>query len=251
MSKQFIIERRKKIANIIQKEGKIGVNEAASFFNVSSETIRKDLAALEKEGLLIKGHGGAIIANKAFDFSIDYRLLENDDLKRKIAYELMNYLPEQSTIFLGSGTTQMKVAELLKDKSGYTIITTNLLVASILSESNNTIMFAGGRIDAHNKSTNGYWTSYILEQINIDFAILGTSGVKGAKGPCTYSYDDLEITKTVLKQAQNKIVIADASKFETTGLFQYARWEEIDLLITNKSNYLEQIKEFVKVVEID
>ena len=248
MKRELTIERRNRLANKIISNGKISVVEAAKEYNVSTETIRKDLIYLEKKGIIIKGHGGAIVASKAFDHPVSTRINENNELKFQIAVKVVEMLSENSTIYLGAGSTQIQIADLIRHMSGFTVVTTSVPVTSILLESDNTIMFVGGKVEKHNKATIGYWAVNALSTMHFDCAILGTSGIKNMKGPSTYSYEEMEVEKEVFKHSNQKIVVCDSSKFETTGIFQFAKWEDIDVMVTNKGTNVGDLETFVEIV---
>ena len=120
MDKCFTEERRVKLLQMIKETGSIRIKEMAKFFNVTTETIRKDFLSLDDKGLIEKTHGGAIAIRGLPETPISRRFTENLDEKTKIAQKAQEYIFNNSTIIIDSGSTLLRFSELLpNDKSWF------------------------------------------------------------------------------------------------------------------------------------
>jgi len=229
--------RRNKIAQLIASRENFKVGELAKIFNVSTETIRKDLIFLDSQGIVKKSHGGAIIneANlkSAVEKPLSIKELENKEYKKRIAMHALSLIPANASFFIDSGTTNYFLAELLAHEKGMNIFTNSIPVVNILAESNNNIYILGGKLKEQSHCIVGNWTLQLLENIQPDIAFLGSDAFKNSLGPCTASFDESGIKSKIVEKSEKAIVLADSSKFNNSGLFTFCEWNKIDLLITD------------------
>ncbi|MBN2850388.1 MAG: DeoR/GlpR transcriptional regulator [Erysipelotrichaceae bacterium] len=227
------LNRRKGMANRIIQDGKATVKELAEIFGVSTETIRKDLDYLQQKGLLIKGHGEALLSGPYSEQPIGVKMSERTIQKRKIAKEALAYIPEKCKLFLDPGSTALELARLLWQKEELTIFTNSIAAASILLPSQHEIILLGGRVQRSSESLVGRFAVDQLMDLHFDLAIMGTDGFKGQRGPTTFSYEESLVKKEVLRRSNTKIQIFDESKFDVTGTYTYGKFDDFDVLITN------------------
>ena len=254
MSKLLTISRRNELLSIIQENSSANVSDLAKLFKVSTETIRKDLVYLESNGLVIRGHGGAIIPEGHYDLPIKLKLLTHSEPKKAIARKTAELIPDKSSIYIGPGSTETMIAKQLINRPNIKIFTNSIMIAQLYcdrgTENRNFLLF-GGTIEAISMSTVGSLTLDSIDSMFFDYAILGTSGFEKMEGPSTFSYGELAIAKKVLQKSRKTIIIGDSSKFEKTSLFMYARWEDVDLLVTNNDPDLQPLMDKIsKKVEI-
>ena len=244
-------ERRNQLAEQLLSKGSLNVKELSKFYQVSTETIRKDLIYLEKEGIAKRSYGGAIPAVRPVtEKPVVEKNERNSSSKNEIALEALKLMPKNSGIILDGGTTNFALAQLLKKESGYTIFTNSVPSLSILSESNNNVFALGGMVRSSSLAIVGDWANQQLLSIQVDVAFIGTDGFKGFSGPTTIVYDETAIKKNILQVAKKSIVLADESKFEETSCFQFANWDDIDTLITNQSAPAEALEEIRHETEV-
>ena len=233
MSKLSAAERQAQIIELLSNNGTMKVMELANYFQVSRETIRRDLIVLNEAGSVKKWFGGAI---PMYDFEtkpIDTRIKEREDSKSKICKKAFELLQNKSVLYLDTGSTILYLAKLLKGSSGHTIISNSIPVINELIGSENQLIITGGSINQQVMSAMGSQTISFLECIKIDAAILGSSGFARHKGPTSNTFDDCQIKKTVIQNAETNIVLADSSKSTYSSLTQYANWRDIDYFITD------------------
>lgn len=232
--------RREEITKMVLSEGEVKVKELAGFFQVSMETIRKDLSYLDESGLILKTHGGAKAINDYYQLPVDVKLQDHVEEKRWIARKAVDLIEDNSVVFLDAGSTTIQVARMLRIKKGLTIVTNSIVVANIALESNHNVICTGGVAQRRGKCLVGYYAVNVIDSIHIDTMITGTDGFMGMNGPTTFSLEEVEIRKHLLSNADCKILICDASKFTRTSTYQFARFDEYDYFITNESNQVDR-----------
>ncbi|WP_346686927.1 DeoR/GlpR family DNA-binding transcription regulator [Megamonas hypermegale] len=237
MTKLITAERRNKIAELIISNGSIKVGELAKTFDVSTETIRKDLIFLDKKGIIKKSHGGALSSLEIIEKPLEDRNMENYEAKLAIATEALSFIKDNSVIFIDAGSTTLCLAKLLYLKKGLTIITNSLSALNVLANSKNTVHMSGGQLNTTTMALEGFGASNFLNKIKVDIAFLGSSGFKEHNGPTSIDFSDAEIKRIMIKNAKQTIVLADSKKAYSTAMVEYASWKSIDYLITdNKIN---------------
>ncbi len=225
--------RRDKIAELLVENGSIKVGEMASMFDVTTETIRKDIIYLNSIGVAKKKHGGAF---SSFEFSVQpmqNRENVNSHIKSQIAKATITYLPEGSILYLDSGSTVLSIAKALTLKGGYTVITSSISAANVLCNTNNTVHITGGQLNSDTMSLMGYGATNFLAHVKFDFAILGTSGFQQHNGPSSNSFSDAEIKRIAVSNSRKTIVVAESEKAKSSAMVEYASWKNIDYFVTD------------------
>lgn len=226
-------ERRSEIVDILLQEGSIRVADMAKTFGVTTETIRKDLAYLEKENILQKSHGGAVISGETLVHHIAPRSAENTEAKKKIAVKAVEQICPKDVVLLDSGSTTALIARQLLSMNGLTVITNSLLAANILAESDHNIHIVGGKMYGNTLSLCGLWAQQALESIRPDIAFIGSNGFAGFHGPTSERFEEAQFKQMVTRICSKTVVVADSSKFVSKGVLSFADWKDINLLITD------------------
>ncbi|MCD7886828.1 MAG: DeoR/GlpR family DNA-binding transcription regulator [Clostridiales bacterium] len=250
MAKLSASERQAQIVELLSNNGTMKIMELANHFQVSRETIRRDLIVLNEAGAVKKWFGGAI---PMYDFEtkpIDTRIKEREDSKSKICEKAFELLRDRSVLYLDTGSTTLYLAKLLKGTSGHTIISNSIPVINELIGSNNQLIITGGSVNQQVMSAMGSQTISFLECIKIDTAVLGSSGFARHKGPTSNTFDDCQIKKTVIQNAETNIVLADSRKATYSSLTQYANWRDIDYLITDSELSDEAKQQLEKLTDV-
>ncbi|MDR1509393.1 MAG: DeoR/GlpR family DNA-binding transcription regulator [Synergistaceae bacterium] len=237
------VERRLKLKNILLTSGSVNSADASMMFSVSTETIRKDLLFLEKQGFAKKNHGGAIASTDYIETPFDLRNDKNVDLKIKVAKKALEYVPEKGVILLDAGSTILMLAKELLSRENLTIITNSMSVCNMLLPSSNNVYITGGLVKNVTMSLVGLWANSCLSSINIDIAFLGTSGFMNFTGPSSESFQEAEIKKKILERSNVSIVLTDSSKCKLNALAQFALWNEINYLIMDNPPELDRIEQ--------
>lgn len=239
MMEEFNIEeRRKKILELLHQEGKVKVIELSKLFAISEVTIRGDLDALEKEGLLERVHGGATNQYRTYyNMQFHDRMVTNEEEKRKVAIEAASMINDGDTIILGSGTTPLCVLRELKDKKNIIIITNSLSVAQEAGHNKNIkfVVLLGGNINSEYQFTSGDDAISQLSMYKADKLILSSDGVNAEYGVTTYHHLEAELNRQMIARVGKTIVVADYTKVGRTSFAHIVGAEKIDCLITNEN----------------
>ncbi|AST57722.1 DeoR family transcriptional regulator [Thermoanaerobacterium thermosaccharolyticum] len=240
MEKLLAVDRQQKIVELLNSNGSMKVQDLAKLFQVSKETIRRDLAYLSEKGLVKKSHGGALSNNYELNtVSLESRIGKNMDLKMQLCKKALEYIPPNGVIYLDTGSTIHCLAELLSQMSGYTIVTASLNVANTLVKSNNRILLTGGQLNPTTMAIDGLQTIDFISKIKVDTAFLGTNGFEQHNGPAGTDFSDVQAKQTIVRNSRTNIVISESRKASYSALLQYADWRDIDYFITDSDLPLE------------
>ncbi len=241
--------RRNEITKLVLSKGKVRVDELIKLMNVTAETIRSDLNFLEAKGVLYRTHGGATSRNVKVDIPMDIRLKEQMELKRQICYCAINYVNDDDIIFIDPSSTAFPLGRLLCLKKNLTIVTNSMELVPVLAESDHKIIILGGTYSKRGKRTFGGYSLEMLDSLYFDLSFIGMDGCKDIDGPATTSEEETYINKIVLRRSKKNIIISDSSKFENHANFQFAKFSDFDLLITNKISEDEKRRIGIEVIE--
>lgn len=227
--------RRAKIAEMVEARGEASVDEIAAMFDASHETIRRDLAALEETGALLKVHGGAKRAPRAEEGPFDERMARNRAGKQIIAEKLARWMAPDQTVFVDTGSTTLIAAEALRSVRGLRLLTNSLRIASrVVSGSGEAEVFLlGGRLDRDNGETVGPTTIEEIGRFNADVAVITIGALHAAEGASDFSFDEAQVARAMIARAKKTALVADGSKFDQSAPFRVCALEEVDLLITD------------------
>lgn len=230
------VERRNKILAILQEEQKVIVSDLSKKFNVTEETIRRDLEKLESEGFAKKTYGGAIL-NENFNMDVPYtvRKMTNVDKKAILADIVAGIVEDGDSIMLDSSSTAVFIAKRLKHKKNLTIITNSIEMVLQLSDVDGwKIICAGGSLRQKNLSLVGHVTENIIAEYHVDKAIVSCKGIDLEKGFTDSNEADAYVKKAMLSSAYKRIVVADSTKFGKVAFTKFCDFSEVDMLISNE-----------------
>ncbi len=242
-------ERRSLIQDYIQRKQEVGLNELKELVpDVSEMTLRRDIKALEKEGAIIRIHGGAKSINSINMLVEDVfskRSGANNDKKQEIGDKAAEYVVAENSIYLDSGSTTMALAQRIPDKR-VLISTSGLNIAlELLRLQNSTINIIGGEFDKNSISMAGPQAVKNIWNLNIDTAFIGASAFSMECGfSCGSAYHS-EIKSLVLKKAKRRIVLMDSTKVGTSLPYTFAWPEDVDIVITD-SELTKDVREFLQ-----
>ncbi len=229
--------RRKTILDMLAKHRVVAIRDLLAMFDVSEETVRKDLIAMEQQKILLRRHGSVELIESGSEATVDIRSAENLLAKERIAAAAMNLIPckDGDVIALDSGSTTWCLAKLLAERKGQTIVTNSMKIADAFAASpmKNDVYCAGGLLRGLDKSFYGPWTFRNLSSIHTTVAVLGSNGVRIRDVIGAVSYEDADVKRAYAHNSQRNIAIFDSSKFTTGTLLEAVRWEEISLVITD------------------
>lgn len=232
----FPEERRSIIIDTLNKQGRCLVNDLSKRMKVSEVTIRQDLDLLEREGLLRRTHGGAILPSKiGFERPFQAEETSFKMQKERIAQAAAELVSPGDTLILDVGTTVTELARKLITHRDLTVFTNALNIAAILEANPEiTTIVTGGTLRAKQHSLVNPFATLILDKIKADIAFIGISGIEANHGITNVNIPEAEIKSIFLKAAERRVVLADSSKVGNIGLVKIAEIEQIDMLITDK-----------------
>lgn len=238
MNKMFAPERRKIILNKLKQQKRIIVKEISKEISVSEATLRSDLSILEKEGLLKRTHGGAILIEDIDkDTRFSTREKKNKIEKNKLAQEAVKYISPGQCIMLDASSTALELARILnKTNIRLTVVTSGINTALELSDHPDiTIILLGGIIKRGSNSLEGSLGVPILKQINIDKLFTSASGFSIESGLTDFSVYEVELKREMVKASGQVIALIDHSKINNNSIASFASLNDIDVMITDYS----------------
>lgn len=228
--------RHEEIMKLINKDRFVRVSYLSKLFDVSEETIRRDLDKLESDGLLKKLHGGAVpidISNISNIKPIQERSSENIDEKTIIARLALELIDDDDTLILDTGSTIFQFARIIGNKK-LTAITNDISIAYELSQKNSiNLIMPGGIKRQGSYNLVGTDCEKAIGAFNVNKVFISASGIKLQQGLTSSNNADASVKKAMMKSAAQVICLVDHSKFGKAALLSFASFKDIDILVTD------------------
>lgn len=243
------VERKNSILSLLQTEKRVVVSELAERFEVSEETIRRDLEKLEQEGLVQKSYGGAVLTDNALsDMPLAVRKRTNVLGKQKIAELVASYIADNSSLMLDSSSTALFIAKRIKDRKNMVIITNSLEILVELKDRKDWKIFSsGGQLGEDSLALVGSQANRMLSSFHVGAAIISCKGFDINKG-FTDSNDMHASTKrTMLENCDKRVLAVDSSKFDRIAFNVVGGLSDIDVIVTDvrpRDEWLEKFKQY-------
>ena len=229
------IERRNQILALLQKESRVVVADLAKAFQVTEETIRRDLEKLEREGFAKKAYGGAII-NESFHMDLPYTVRKKANVRNKqdIAELVGNLVQDGDHIMLDASSTAVYIAKRLKNKKNLTLITNSVEILLELSDvAGWKVLSTGGVMKEGSLSLVGHQAERMISSFHVDKTIISCKGVDLDKGMTDSNEMEAHIKKLMLDSANMRILAADSSKFDKISFTKIDELSGINLVVTD------------------
>lgn len=228
-------ERQPRIEAIIRREGEVSVEMLAHQFDVSSETIRRDLGYLADRGRVLKVHGGARRPQLIREPSHDERATTAAAAKAAIGLRLAKAVQPGETLFIDTGSTTLAAAEALATIPDLTVITNSCRLAERLARAGGdvAIHLLGGRYGLDNAQTTGIAVIEQLQAFRADRAVLTVAALDPVEGAMDASLDEAQIARAMVRNARSVTILADSSKFGRHAAFAVCAMQDIDLVISD------------------
>jgi DeoR family fructose operon transcriptional repressor len=226
-------ERQAVILDRARSQGRVDVAELAADFDVTPETVRRDLSALERHGFLRRVHGGAIpVERLGFEPELQTRDATMAAEKDRIARAAVAELPAEGAILLDAGSTTARLADLLPLDRELTVVTNALPIGMALSARPNlTVLTVGGRIRGRTLAMVDQWALRVLSETYVDVAFLGTNGVSVQRGLTTPDVAEAATKRAMMRAARRVVVLADHTKVGNDCFARFGELEDVDTLI--------------------
>jgi DeoR/GlpR family transcriptional regulator of sugar metabolism len=242
-------ERRFRIRELLSRERTVSASDLIRDLRVTAATVRRDLAVLEKEGVLVRSHGGAVSRTSSTNFQPSYEALgrSNRAEKQAIAREAERLILDGETVFLEGSTTVYELARRLLHRNRLTVITNSPPIVDEFQRSQHvSVISTGGELQKDVFYLSGVWAQQALSEIRVDKAVLGVSAIDSQYGISTASQAEAQIKKMILKSARVSIALADHSKFGNQGFAYVGPITDVDILVTDSATdpkYLRPLRE--------
>jgi len=230
------IERKNALIKLLNEEGRIIVSEVKEKFNVTDETIRRDIDKLVKEGLAEKSYGGATSkVTPSSDLPYNIRKRVNVEEKQHIADIIASKIKDGDRIMLDASSTAIYVVRKIKQKKNITIITNSVEILLELSDKTGwTVLSTGGALKEGGFSLFGQSAIKMIENHHVDYAICSAKGIDKKMGITDSNEKDSEMKRALFLQATKKILVIDNSKFDKISFVKIADLKDVDTIVTDK-----------------
>jgi DeoR/GlpR family transcriptional regulator of sugar metabolism len=215
-------ERRDAIFELVRSRGFVVIDALARHFDVTTQTIRRDIKTLCDAKLLVRHHGGAGLPSSIVNTDFAARRIAQLAAKEAIAKAINAYLPDGATVFITIGTTMEMVARAMLGCGGLNVITNNLHVATVLHPRNDFhVHLLGGSVRSHNGGIFGPQAVEAVDGFRADYAILGIGAIEPDGTLLDFYADEVHVAQAMMRNARKVLIAADHTKFgRTAAIFQ-------------------------------
>lgn len=229
------IERKNEILQKLRADQRVLVSELAAHYQVTEETIRRDLDKLEKEGYATKTYGGAILGNSTkTDLSHAIRSKTNVEFKNQIADLVCQMVDDGDHLMIDDSSTGLFCAKKLRDKKNLTIITTSVeLVVELANVETWTILLTGGRLKAESLALVGSQCEKYLSNYHVDKVFVSCKGLDRNAGVTDSNELTALIKQAMLRAGRQKILVVDSSKFDKVSFVNITPVSGVEAIVTN------------------
>ncbi|MEU2334012.1 DeoR/GlpR family DNA-binding transcription regulator [Streptomyces sp. NPDC006654] len=228
-------ERQQEILRLARDGGRVDVVSLAEEFQVTQETIRRDLKALDRAGLVRRVHGGAIPAGR-LDFEPDLAERESTsaDEKDRIAKAAVPELPVEGTLILDAGTTVARLAAAIPLEADLTVVTHSLPIAARLADHPGIqLHLVGGRVRHRTRAAVDAWALRAYSEIRADVLFVAANGFSVEQGLTTPDLAEAAVKRAAVAAARRVVLLADSAKHGQEHFARFGALDDVDLLITD------------------
>jgi DeoR family transcriptional regulator, fructose operon transcriptional repressor len=230
-------ERQQAIASLVMSRGRASVTELAETYAVTTETVRRDLAVLDRAGVLRRVHGGAVPVRSLHivESDVTERDATRTDHKDAIARAAAEFFPiSGGSVLLDAGTTTARVAALLPTDRDLTVVTNSVPIAARMSGmSTVNLHLLGGRVRGLTQAAVGEQTLRVLDTLRVDIAFIGANGITVGHGLSTPDGEEAAVKRAMVRSANYVVVVADSSKVGREEFVSFAPIDRVDALVTD------------------
>ena len=228
--------RQAEIVALARSAGKVVVDDLAKRFEVTPQTVRKDLNDLCDRRVLQRVHGGAVVASSVANLSYEARRFVAAQAKRAIGQAAAEQIPSGSSLFINIGTTTEEVARALARRGDYLVITNNLNVAAMLSgKPDFQVTVAGGVVRPRDRGIVGEATVDLIRQFRVDVGVIGISGIDLDGTLLDFDYQEVRVAQAIIANSRQVFLAADHSKFGRNAMVRLGGLEDVDALFTDEA----------------
>lgn len=231
----FMTPRQAQIVELAKSSGRIFVEGLAEHFEVTPQTIRRDLNELCDSGKLVRIHGGALYPATNENVQYEKRRLIAADSKQAIGLTAAALIPDNASLFINIGTTTEAVAKALLHHRNLLVVTNNINVANILRASpSNEVVLSGGVVRPSDGALVGDAAVDFFTRFKVDFAIIGSSAIDTDGSLLDYDMREVRVAQAIIANARSIILVADSTKFQRRAPMRIAHVSQVDTFVTDR-----------------
>lgn len=227
--------RQDQIIKVVRDKGYVSIEELAAQFNVTPQTIRRDINTLADQNVIRRHHGGASCESSTTNVDYNTRQALQLDAKKQIAKHIAKEIPNGASLFINIGTTTEEVARALLQHKNLKIITNNINVASILRiKEDFNVIVAGGTVRSRDGGIIGEATVDFINQFRVDYGIIGISAIDQEDGSLLdYDYQEVRVAQSIISNSREVFLAADHAKFGRSAMVRLGNITQVDRLFSD------------------
>ncbi|MDX7952749.1 DeoR/GlpR family DNA-binding transcription regulator [Lichenihabitans sp. Uapishka_5] len=227
--------RQSEIVDWLRERGRVSVEDLAAHFGVTPQTIRRDLNDLSDSQMVVRVHGGAMVASGVVNLAYEARKLIAGPHKKLIGEAAARLVSDHSSVFIAIGTTAEEVARALTGHAGLLVITNNLNVAvELYRHAAIEVFLTGGTVRQADGGIVGSHTESLIGQFRVDLAIIGTSAIDVDGTLLDFDIREVQAARAIIEHARRVVLVSDGSKFARSAPVRVAHLSEIDTFVTDR-----------------
>lgn len=231
----MLVPRHQAIVDLARQAGRVSVEDLAVRFEVTPQTIRKDLNDLCDRRLLNRMHGGATYPSGVANYGYEARRMLAADGKRRIGLRAADLIPDHASIVINIGTTTEQVAMALRRHEGIMVVTNNINAANILREVESAeVVIAGGLVRHADGGVVGEAAVDFIRQFRVDYAVIGASAIDADGTLLDFDFREVKVAQAIIETARETILVADAMKFSRKAPVRIGHLGQIDVFVTDE-----------------
>ncbi|WP_420547961.1 DeoR/GlpR family DNA-binding transcription regulator [Curvivirga sp.] len=232
----ILTARQQDIIDLAKNRGHVDVENLAEHFQVTPQTIRRDLNFLCEQKYLGRVHGGAVHLSSVTNFEYHSRRHIAAEGKEKIAQATAEIIPDNASLIMNIGTTTEQVAHALSHHKGLMVITNNLNIANIMMESPEAeVLIAGGIVRRPDGGIIGAPAVEFIRNFKVDYAVIGVSAIDEDGSLLDFDFREVRVSQAILEQAREVILVTDGMKFDRRAPVQIGDLSQINTFVTDKT----------------
>ncbi|MGL4344614.1 MAG: DeoR/GlpR family DNA-binding transcription regulator [Cellulosilyticaceae bacterium] len=230
----FPIERQQAILTLLSQKKSLKLTDITEHFNISLETVRRDIHTLEQQGKLEKFYGGVKLRDSGLgEATMTHRMLSRLESKEAIAKKCSELITDGDCIFLDSGSTTCLIAKYIKEKRNLTVVTNSILVINELITSGIDLIIVGGKLRHTEHSVVAYDYLFNFDQLHISKCFIGAGAIHNGRGIADFSIEEAHTRKKIIKHSHKIYVAVDHSKFDKEAPIHIADFRQITGILTD------------------
>lgn len=226
--------RHKELQEFLAERGFATIEELATHFSMTPQTIRKDINTLAADGLLQRFHGGAGVSLGSNNIVYDQRKAMFTDEKKRISELVAQHIPEGASVCINIGTTTEAVAQALLKHQNLRVVTNSLNVASIMAQNpSHDVLVAGGTVRNRDNGIVGPSAERFIREFRVDYGIIGISGIDEEGNLLDYDYREVAVARSIIECSRHVYMVTDNSKFGRRAMVRVGHLSDLTALFSS------------------